>query len=60
LATTSAGIHCRITKEIRIRVAIVTMVTIGETGATAEITVTTVPEEVIVEMTGTTMGHGVA
>ena len=58
LATTFAGIHCRTTKGIRIRVAIVAIMM----DATDAITATTVPGPAAmgVEMAGVTMNHGVA
>lgn len=58
LATTFAGIRCRTTKEIRIRVAIVA-ITMDVIDA---ITATTVrdPAAMGVEMVDVTMNHGVA
>jgi hypothetical protein len=55
LATTFAGIHFRITKEIRIRVAI-GAITIDAMGVMDAMTAT----ETDVEVIATTMVHGVA
>jgi hypothetical protein len=56
---TSAGIRCRITREIRIRVGIVAITTVVMGGMGAMAVMVAIPGAAGAEM-GTTMDHGVA